>query len=120
MQNDMVKRSSDKKHELIQSLVKNAEIMIQAGMSQTKRTCGKVACVCHRDPSRRHGPNTYLTFRNAEGKSRGMYVAPEHLAEAVEGKNAWDEFWEVATKLASLNREELKRNWQQARKARAK
>lgn len=94
--------------------------MIQAGMSQTKRTCGKTACACHRDPSRRHGPNTYLSFRNAEGKSSGIYVAPEHVAEAVNAKKAWEQFWEVATILASINREELKRNWQSARKAREK
>lgn len=115
----MVKTPSSQKQELIESLVKNAEIMIQAGMSQTKRTCGKRACACHNDPSRRHGPNTYLSFRNAEGRSSGMYVAPEHLAEAVEAKQAWDQFWELATTLALLNREELKRTWQTARKARA-
>ena len=114
----MVKTPSNQKQELIQSLVKNAEVMIQAGMSQTRRTCGKRACACHEDPSKRHGPNTYLSFRNAKGKSSGMYEAPAHLAEAVEAKKAWDQFWEIATTLATLNREELKRNWQAAGKAR--
>jgi hypothetical protein len=62
----------------------------------------------------------YLTFRNAGGKSSGLYVSPEHLEEATAAKKAWDRFWETATALAVINREELKRRWQNAGKARAK
>jgi hypothetical protein len=116
----MVRYNSDKKQNLIRSLLKNAETMIRAGMSQTTRTCGKRSCTCHSDASRRHGPNTYLTFRSKEGKSSGLYVSPEHLAEATEAKRAWDRFWEAATALAVINREELKERWQAAGKARAK
>ena len=98
--------------------MKNAEIMIQAGMSQSTRTCGKRSCLCHSDPSRRHGPHTYLTFRNAEDRSSGMYVSPEHRDEANEAKKAWEDFWKAATNLATVNREEMKRRWQAAGKAR--
>jgi hypothetical protein len=115
----MIRNQSSRKQDLIRSLMKNAEIMIQAGMSQGTRTCGKAACACHSDPSRRHGPHTYLTFRNAEDRSSGMYVSPEHLEEAVSAKQAWDEFWQTATKLATVNREEMKHRWQAGRKARA-
>ena len=97
---------------LIGQLVKNAEQMIQAGLSQSMRTCGTRSCGCHADPARRHGPHTYLTFRTAEGKSTGMYVAPEHLEEARAAKRAWEEFWEAATKMAALNRENLRTRWQ--------
>jgi hypothetical protein len=115
----MVKDNSSPKQDLIRALVKNAEIMIQAGMSQGTRTCGKASCACHSDPSRRHGPHAYLTFRNAEDKSSGMYVSPEHLEEAIRAKQAWDDFRQTATKLAAVNREEMKRRWQAAGKARA-
>jgi hypothetical protein len=94
--------------------------MIQAGLSQTTRTCGQASCVCHADPSRRHGPNAYLTYRSAEGKSTSLYVPSVHLEEAVAAKNAWDAFWTTATALASINREELKQSWRAAAKARAK
>jgi hypothetical protein len=49
-----------------------------------------------------------------------LYVPPEHLEEALEAKHAWDEFWEAATTLAAINREELKGRWQKARKATVK
>jgi hypothetical protein len=116
----MLRNISSQKQKLIRALVKNAETMIQAGMSRTTRTCGKHSCACHADASRRHGPNTYLTFRNAEGRSSGLYVSPEHLEEATEAKQAWNEFWSTATALAAINREELKVRWQAAGKARAK
>ena len=115
----MIRDVLSKKQKLICALVKNAQTMIQAGMSQTTRTCGRCSCACHVDANRRHGPNTYLTFRNAEGRSSGLYVSPGHLEEAVEAKKAWDEFWEGATALAVINREELKRRWQAAGKAKA-
>jgi hypothetical protein len=116
----MVKTSSPKRDKLIQELTKLAESMIQAGMSTTTRTCGKASRACRRDPSRRHGPNTHLTFRTAEGKSTGLYVAPEHLQEATQAKKAWNRFWETATELAAINREELRARWRAAGKARAK
>jgi hypothetical protein len=49
-----------------------------------------------------------------------LYVPPEHLEEALEAKHAWDKFWEAATALAAINREELKQRWQRARKAKVK
>ena len=116
----MIKTISSNKQKLIHALVKNAETMIQAGMSSTTRTCGKASCACRVDASRRHGPNTYLTFRTADGRSSGLYVSPEHLEEATEAKKAWDQFWETATAVATINREELKQRWQAAGKARAK
>lgn len=116
----MRKAFSSKRQELIRELAAQAEIMIQAGMSSTTRTCGKPSCACHADPSRRHGPHIYLTFRNADGKSRGLYVSPEHLEEATSAKKAWDRFWETAAALAVINREDLKQRWQSAGKARAK
>ena len=105
---------------LVQQLVESAERMIQAGLSHTTRTCGKSSCACMTDPTRRHGPNAYLNFRTADGHSSGMYVAPEHLDEVTEAKRAWDDFWQAATEVAALNREEMKARWQMARKARVK
>ncbi len=116
----MVKTFSPQKEKLIRELGEQAITMIQAGMSSTTRTCGKASCACRRDPSRRHGPNTYLTFRTPDGKSSGLYVSPEHLEEATEAKKAWDRFWQTAIALAAINREELKQRWQAAGKARVK
>jgi hypothetical protein len=109
----MVKpRSSKKNAQLRRALLRAAVTMIQAGVSRTTRTCSSPGCGCHSDPSRRHGPHTYLTFRDAAGKNTSLYVAPDHLAEALEAKAAWDRFWEAAVELAAANREELRRRWQ--------
>lgn len=94
--------------QLIRKLLHHGETMIQGGLSQATRSCGTPTCGCHTEPSRRHGPHTYLTWRTAEGKNGGMYVAPEHLPRVVQGKAAWEQFWEAAQALAQINREELK------------
>lgn len=113
----MFKKETDR---LIRQIVKHARRMIQAGMSQSSRTCGSASCGCHLDRNRRHGPHMYLTFRTAEGKNTAMYVAPEHVEEAKEAKRAWDEFWRVATEVAGLNREGMRARWQGAREARVR
>ena len=113
-------RTTAEKRKLMRALVRSAEKMIQAGLSQSMRRCGQARCACHSDPSRRHGPNAYLTYRSTEGKSTSLYVPSGHLEEAVAAKKAWDEFWATATDLASINREELKESWQVATKARSK
>lgn len=115
----MIKKiSARRKKKLIGQLVENAALMIQVGLSHTTRTCGKRSCACHSDPSRRHGPNAYLNFRAADGRIGGMYVAPQHVAEVKEAKRAWEDFWQAATRMAALNREDMKSRWQAARKAR--
>ncbi len=101
---------------MLRELVRQAETMIQAGVSRTTRTCSTPSCGCHTDPRRRHGPHTYLTFRDAAGRSTSLYVAPEHADEALEAKAAWDRFWDTAVALAAANREALRGRWQQARR----
>lgn len=110
--------STPNRKKLIRTLLKKAVTMIQAGLSQTRRTCGTPSCGCHEDPSRRHGPHAYLTFRSRQGKSSSLYVSPEHLPEAEKGRKAWEEFWEAATALAALNRQEMKERWRAGGKAR--
>ncbi len=111
--------TSVKKAQLLRTLVRQAETMVQAGISRTTRTCSTPSCGCHTDPSRRHGPHTYLTFRDITGKNSSAYVAPDHVAEALEAKAAWERFWAVAGELAVMNRERLRRRWQGNRKVRA-
>ena len=104
-------RASKTTAQLRRALLEAAETMIQAGVSRTTRTCSSPGCGCHTEPSRRHGPHTYLTFRDAAGKSRSLYVTPDHVAEALAAKAAWDRFWEAAVELAAANREALRRRW---------
>jgi len=109
-------RHAEGRAKLLRTLLHDAATMIQAGVSRTTRTCGTPGCACHTDPSRRHGPHTYLTFRDAAGKSTSLYVAPEHVEEAVAAKAAWDRFWATAVALATENREALRGRWQGTRR----
>jgi hypothetical protein len=80
-------------------------------------TCGNPSCICQRDPERLHGPHLYITYR-VDGKSRSLYVPPEHATTARQAQQAWADFWEIGCSLAALNREQLRRQWQQERKKR--
>lgn len=95
---------------LLGKLLRAADRMVQGGLSQTTRRCGKPSCVCHRDPAQRHGPHLYLTYRS-EGKSRSLYVPAEHWPEAQRAQAAWAEFWEAGCAIAAQNREQLRRRW---------
>jgi len=116
---NMIKsRSSKKRTQLRRALLQAAETMIQGGLSRTTRTCSSPGCGCHTDAGRRHGPHTYLTFRDAAGRSTSLYVAPEHETEARAAKAAWDRFWAAAVELAMANREALRWRWQGTPKTR--
>jgi hypothetical protein len=100
---------------LLQQLQQAAQTMVQGGLSSTTRTCGKPACPCHTDPSRRHGPNLYFTWR-ADGKSQSLYVPVEHAAQAQAAQLAWARFWDIGCQIAALNREQLKKRWTRDRR----
>jgi uncharacterized protein DUF6788 len=106
-----------KQEQLVKRLLQATEQMVQGGLSQTSRRCGNPNCICQRDPKRLHGPHLYITYR-MDGKSRSLYVPPEHAKTARRAQQAWAAFWKIGCSLAALNREQLRRQWQQEKKAR--
>jgi hypothetical protein len=102
------------KHILLRKLLVAAETMVQGGLSETTRRCGNPGCICYRDPSQKHGPHLYLTYRS-EGKSRALYVPAEHAGQAYQAQAAWKEFGEIAAALAAENRERLRKQWTSAK-----
>ena len=94
-----------------------SETMVQGGLSETSRRCGNPGCVCFRDPERLHGPHLYITYRE-DGKSRSLYVPPEHAEAARRAQQAWAAFWEIGCSLAKLNRDRLRKQWQQEKQSR--
>ena len=95
---------------LLRKLLRAADGMVQGGLSATTRRCGNPACVCARDPARRHGPHLYITYQS-EGKSRSVYVPAEHAEQARRAHAAWQEFWETGCAIAAWNREQLRQQW---------
>lgn len=102
---------------LLQRLLQATENMVQGGLSETSRRCGNPNCICQRDPKRLHGPHLYITYRS-DGKSCSLYVPPEHAKTARRAQQAWAAFWKIGCSLAALNREQLRRQWQQKKKTR--
>src|SRR5258708_37527879 len=100
--------------QLRRRLLKAAEIMVQGGLSETTRRCGNPGCICHRDPSQRHGPHLYLTYQS-EGKSRALYVPAKHAEEARQAHEAWIEILELDSAIAAENSEPMHR-WMQDHK----
>lgn len=105
-----------KQQRLIQRLLRATETMVQGGLSETARRCGNPTWVCYRDPKRLHGPHLYITYRE-EGKSRSLYVPPEHAKAARQAQQAWATFWEVGCSLAKLNRDRLREQWQREKQS---
>jgi len=106
-----------KRQRLIQRLLRATEMMVQGGLSETSRHCGNPHCVCYRDPKRLHGPHLYITYRE-NGKSRSLYVPPEHAEVARQAQQAWAAFWDIGCSLAELNRDRLRKQWQQEKQSR--
>src|SRR6201993_2978831 len=102
------------KQRLIDRLLRASESMVQGGLSETSRRCGNPNCVCSRDPQRLHGPHLYITYRE-DGKSRSLYVPPEHADGARQAQQAWAAFWEIGCSLAELNRNRLRKVCRQAK-----
>jgi|SRR6516225_2900577 len=100
-----------KRKALMRALHAVTKAMVQGGLSETFRSCGKATCPCHDDPTHRHGPHLYLTYRD-DRASRSLYVPPEHAAEARAAHDAWASFWTIGCAIATLNREQLRRTWQ--------
>lgn len=107
-----------KKASLIRALLAATRSMVQGGLSETSRRCGKPTCQCAQAAAFRHGPHLYLTYRE-DGASRSLYVPPEEAPTVRAAHEAWATFWEIGCAIAALNREELRRAWQAESPARA-
>ena len=105
-----------RKQRLIQRLLQATEIMVQGGLSETSRRCGNPNCICYREPAHLHGPHLYITYRE-DDKSRSLYVPPEHAETARRGQQAWADFWEIGCALAKVNRDRLRKQWQQEKQS---
>lgn len=104
------------KRALIRRLLAATQSMVQGGLSETVRRCGKPTCPCAHDPAFRHGPHLYLTYRD-DGASRSLYVPPDEAPIARAAHEAWATFWETGCAIATLNRDALRERWQRTPRA---
>ena len=98
---------SKKPKDLFPRLLRLAAMAVQGVLSETTRTCGNPSCACHHDPSGRHGPHLYLTFRTREGRSSALYVPRENEPMVRKAVEAWAQLWETIVEISHQNREAL-------------
>ena len=91
---------------LINELSRAARVMVNGSLSEVTRQCGDPSCACAWDPSRRHGPHLYLKF-SVQGKACSVYVPAEQQEAIRQAHQAWLRFNEVASEMASSNRQRL-------------
>jgi hypothetical protein len=84
------------------------EHAIQGNLVESLMRCGTPSCGCHQDPKRRHGPHLYLKFRDAEGRSRSLYIPRSHEGEVRAAVLAWSQMRQGMLELSQHNREALK------------
>jgi len=106
-----------KQQRLIERLLRATDTMVQGGLSETSRRCGTPVFSCYRDTQHLHGPHLYITYRE-DDKSRSLYVPPEHTKTARRAQQSWAAFWEIGCSLAKLNRDRLRKQWQQEKQSR--
>ena len=100
-----IMKTQSRRSALLRRLLPLARRALFGTLSQTYRTCGRPGCRCHQ--GHKHGPHLYVSFRGAQGTTRGFYV-PQALAEPMrEGVAAWQELQEVLRQLAETNRQQL-------------
>ncbi len=105
--NMLLMKTTRKRQQLVDRLIRAAEVMVQGSLSRTTRTCGQPSCRCQR--GERHGPHTYLTFRTPERRSTSLYVPTAKEPQVRRAIAAWKRFGELAASLAEDNRRQLLR-----------
>ena len=93
---------------LLGRLASLAEVAVPGTLVETYVKCGTPTCGCAADPARRHGPHTYLKFRDARGTATALYVPQRHVAEVRRAVEAWTALWETSVALGEGNRETLR------------
>jgi hypothetical protein len=96
------------KSTLLTRLAKLAEVAVQGTLVETYVKCGTPTCGCAEDATRRHGPHTYLKFRDARGKATALYVPKRHVGDVRRAVDAWSALWDTSVALGDANREALR------------
>lgn len=108
------------KTRLLQSLQDLGELAVPGTLVEVMMRCGKAACGCRNDPSRRHGPHLYLKYRNEEGRQTALYIPRSHEREVRKGVEAWSKMREAMARVGQENRKALAKKLRERRKSESK
>jgi len=97
------------KTRLLQSFQNLGEKALPGTLVEVMMRCGKAACGCRTDPSRRHGPHLYLKYRNEEGRQTALYIPRSHEREVRRAVEAWSKMRVALAQLGLENRKALQK-----------
>lgn len=95
------------KTRLLKSFQNLGELALPGTLVEVMMRCGKAACACRTDPSRRHGPHLYLKYRNEEGRQTALYIPRSHEREVRKAVEAWSKMRDAMAQLGRENRNAL-------------
>ena len=95
------------KTQLLRRIQTLSESAVPGTLAEVMLRCGKAACACRNDPSRRHDPHLYLKFRDDNGRYTSMYIPRSHEREVRRGVAAWSKLREAVSELGHDNRKTL-------------
>jgi hypothetical protein len=104
------------KKRLLQSFQNLGEVAVSGTLVEVMMRCGKAACGCRKDPSRRHGPHLYLKYCNEEGRQTALYIPRSHEREVRKAVEAWSKMREVMAQLGHENRKSLAKKLRERRR----
>ena len=104
------------KTRLLPQLQTLGESAVSGTLTEVMLRCGKQACGCRNDPSRRHGPHLYLKFRDEKGRSTSLYIPRSYEREVRQRVEAWSKMREAMFQLGHENRKALSKQLRQRRK----
>ena len=105
------------KTQLLQRIQILSESAVPGTLAEVMLRCGKVACACRNDPSRRHGPHLYLKFRDEKGRYTSVYIPRSHEREVRRGVEAWSRLRQAVNELGQGNRKALSKRLRVRRKS---
>ena len=105
------------KRRLLQSFQNLGEMAVPGTLVEVMMRCGKAACGCRKDPSRRHGPHLYLKYRNEEGRQTALYIPRSHEREVRKAVEAWSKMREAIAHLGHENRKALAKKLRERRRS---
>ena len=104
------------KSRLLRSFQDLGEMAVPGTLVEVMMRCGKAACGCRKDPSRRHGPHLYLKYRNEEGRQTALYIPRSHEREVRKAVEAWSKMREAMADLGQENRKALAKKLRERRR----
>lgn len=91
-----------KRYERLKEEIRKLGLICQGSITKRYLTCGKSACACQQDPSRRHGPYYHWT-RKVKGRTQGRLLPPDVVPIYREGIRNYRRLEKILEKMKEVS-----------------